>query len=458
MAGHEATKRCGRCQSPALRPVLLSHHVDDPLRIAAARALAGWIAMQGVSRRSLRLVAWQPLAIQHSGLVAGRRLQATAAALVEIADERDVHVEQIIVVPDLATAPIASIRPTLLRLFESLADARACGDGCPVRLLVATTNVDGAGGRRLAWLRLVQRLGVDTGAAAVAVDVQDWPQLQGFLRLYLPTHGRADRRLGHRRRRADEMLDLIGRHPLLTIKQLADLLGVTPRRVLYLRNCLIQQGLVRLLGVSDLGPCAQGRRPGNRVPLADLAELTDAGRRQLARQLGMSVPAARRYHGLFGGTPRHRRRALRNLEHTVGANQVFVTLAVVARHARARGGDEALEEWRPAAACEHWRCKPDGYGAYRRGRERFGFLVEYDRGSERAAQYDAKLAAYHAYAGSEHAARRFTGLPHVLFVAETDAAEARIAAAIQRARARHGDQGFRFLTTTMVRLRSSGIP
>src|SRR5207248_7730621 len=103
----------------------------------------------------------------------------------------------------------------------------------------------------------------------------------------------------------------------------------------------------------------------------------------------------------------------RHLAHTIDANWVFVTLAVAARRARDRGADEALEEWRPAAACEHWRCKPDGYACYRRGDQRFGFLLECDRGTERAKQYDAKLAAYYAYRTSGQAARRYAGLPQV---------------------------------------------
>jgi DNA-binding IclR family transcriptional regulator len=56
------------------------------------------------------------------------------------------------------------------------------------------------------------------------------------------------------------MLDLLGRHPLLTIKQLADLLALTPRRARQLRQSLVEQSLVRLLTTSDLGP----RTPSSR--------------------------------------------------------------------------------------------------------------------------------------------------------------------------------------------------
>src|SRR6266851_7918238 len=75
-----------------------------------------------------------------------------------------------------------------------------------------------------------------------------------------------------------------------------------------------------------------------------------AALRQLALQLGLHVAATRRHHGLFGGSPRHRRRVLRHLAYNIRANEVFVRLAAVAWTARSRGADEALEEWRSAAA------------------------------------------------------------------------------------------------------------
>jgi hypothetical protein len=132
-------------------------------------------------------------------------------------------------------------------------------------------------------------------------------------------------------------------------------------------------------------------------------------------------------------------------------------LAVAARAARARGADEALEEWRPAAACEHWRCKPDGYGCYRRGERRYGFLLEYDRGTERASQYDAKLAAYYAYRNSGIAAQHYFGFPTVLFVTNSGSAEQRILASVVRAIARSHDKGILFLTTTITRIEAGGI-
>src|SRR5215471_9942677 len=51
-----------------------------------------------------------------------------------------------------------------------------------------------------------------------------------------------------------------------------------------------------------------------------------------------------------------------------------------------RGRDEALEEWRSAAAYTRGRFRPDGYGCYRRVGSRFGFFLDFYRGTEKAAR------------------------------------------------------------------------
>ena len=44
--------------------------------------------------------------------------------------------------------------------------------------------------------------------------------------------------------------------------------------------------------------------------------------------------------------------------------------------------------------------RPDGYGCYRRSESRFGFFLEYDRGTERPNHYAAKIATYYRYRDS----------------------------------------------------------
>jgi hypothetical protein len=251
----------------------------------------------------------------------------------------------------------------------------------------------------------------------------------------------------------DALLDLLGRHPFLTCSQIAALLAVPPRRVRQLRQSLICQGLVRIVPITDL-PARSARAIHERLNVTDVAELTVRGRRVLAKQLGLSVTVARRDQGLFAGSLRGRRRALRHIAHTVGANQAFVSLAAASLRAQLRGADEGLEEWRPAAACERAGCKPDGYGCYRRGERRFGFFLEYDRGTERANQYAAKLRAFYRYRDSGTYKRDFQGFPHVLVVTTSEQAESRFALEAHRAHQRHGGVPLGILFTTVSRIQA----
>jgi hypothetical protein len=113
------------------------------------------------------------------------------------------------------------------------------------------------------------------------------------------------------------------------------------------------------------------------------------------------------------------------------------------------GGDEGLEEWRSATACARGRFRPDGYGCYRRDGWRFGFFVEYDRGTEHSAQYAAKLTAYYRYRDTGDYRRDYNSFPVLLVVTTTDAAEARFAyQAYLLTRSRGGAPLRLFLTTT----------
>jgi hypothetical protein len=116
--------------------------------------------------------------------------------------------------------------------------------------------------------------------------------------------------------------------------------------------------------------------------------------------------------------------------------------------ARQRGGDDALVEWRSASACSRGRCRPDGFGVYRRGRARYGFFLEYDRGTERAREYAAKLEAYYRYRDGGAAARDYAGFPTVLVVTTRAAAETRFAHEAHLAWQRRGGNPLPILLTT----------
>ncbi len=218
------------------------------------------------------------------------------------------------------------------------------------------------------------------------------------------------------------VLDLLGRHPFLGDRAIADVLGRKIGWARARRSELTRRGLARMVEADELRNPAQGNR--------ELVEVTVEGLRMLAGYMGLSLAAAVRHHGLAGGGPRApvgpRRALLANLAHTRGADAVFAAIACAAR----TRGDGALVEWRSAAACAHGRMRPDGYGLLRLGRREYGFFLEFDRGTVRAAALRAKFAAYHRYSVSARAAREYDGFPTILVVTRGPGAEDRIGDAV----------------------------
>ncbi len=116
------------------------------------------------------------------------------------------------------------------------------------------------------------------------------------------------------------------------------------------------------------------------------------------------------------------------------------------------GRDEALVEWRSAAACARGRFRPDGYGCYRRGPWQFGFFLEYDRGTERLSQYAAKLATYYRYRDSGAYKRDYQSFPTLLVVTTLASAEARFAHQAYLAQEHHGAAPLAISLTTTGRI------
>jgi hypothetical protein len=86
----------------------------------------------------------------------------------------------------------------------------------------------------------------------------------------------------------------------------------------------------------------------------------------------------------------------------------------------------------------------------------YGFLLEYDRGTESARKYAAKFGAYYRYRDSGQAARDYEGLPTILFVTTSERAEDRIAEQAYRAWYARGTEALPVLLSTTLRL--SGHP
>src|SRR5690606_1438107 len=98
-----------------------------------------------------------------------------------------------------------------------------------------------------------------------------------------------------------------------------------------------------------------------------------------------------------------RRALLKNLAHALAVDGIFINLIRTAERFSAAGWDDALLEWRNAAACSRGHLRPDGYGVYHRYHETGRFTRDY------------------------------RGFPTILMVTTTEAAEERIARAARLA-------------------------
>ena len=286
----------------------------------------------------------------------------------------------LLLLPDLGTAPVTRYREMFRRVLIQIHSEH--------ELLVATPDPEDRGMRTAAWRALIARVARRDEAELPRVRVVNWSEVCARLGGSV-THPlvwaqwRRTARTESGTSGRNELLHLLGRHPLLTVAPLAHLLGIPRARIERLERELTERGWLRALEGTDLSASGLDLKLSEFARLG-LVEVTSIGRRRLADVLGLDAPTASRYHGLTAsgrGATRRRRRLLRTLEHTPGTNDVFVAFASAAAEARRSGGKDELSEWRSAAACERRDCKADGYGLYTRNSLGYGCLLEYDRGT-----------------------------------------------------------------------------
>jgi hypothetical protein len=405
--------------------------------VASYRLLSRAVAMFAAAGTPVRLRAWEAPWVRHDR--AGRRVAFPAGATLETGGASSLA----LLLPDLGTAPVGRARPAVGRLLRLLEEQAAGGtpSGTTPLLVIGCPDPDGAGGRARAWRELVARAAQRAGMIAPELRVITWD-------------ARGPEISYRRGSSVDRLLDLVGRHPCLTREQLAALLDTSPAGIRRIERQLTARGWVRPIAIAELPAGALGLGPAGLRALG-LLEPTPAGRRELARRVALPGAVAARQHGLIGGERGRagkRRRALRTLAHTLGANAIFVGLVLAARAVRQGGGDDRLEAWWCAAAHERRRCRPDGYGWYRRASSGYGFLLEYDRGTERADQLARKFAAYARYRDRGEAAHHFTSFPTILVVATSVAAEQRLAEAAFRVWWRQQGEPLPVLLTTTQRI------
>jgi hypothetical protein len=237
------------------------------------------------------------------------------------------------------------------------------------------------------------------------------------------------------------VIDLVGRHPFLSTENLAAMLGRDVQWARRKRSALVKGGMLRMVPAGEASRRALTER--------GLLEVTRAGLEVLTGYLGLRLGEAVRRHGLAGGGPANpvgaRESLFKHLEHTLGADDVF---ASVARAAASHPGGGALVEWRGAAACALGWFRPDGYGLVRLGREHHGFFLEFDRGTMRADRLRAKFVAYYRYRFSRHARAAFAGFPVLLIVTTGPGAEMRLVRALRAADMGQDPRLSALLTTT----------
>jgi len=410
---------------------------DVPLLVACYRLLA-----QVASGLDLpvRVCTWEHPWIRTITPAEGgrrRRIRLPAAAVLQSRQSDDGQPLRLLLLPDIGTAPLASYRPTLQALIELRRMAPTEEEkNEPVLIIGNATPSRFSGARVQAWRSLLQDLARRADDRPLRARVLD-------CEAGLASTGDDDRRSpGH----VDELFALVARHPLLTQQQLASLLRTSAGRIARLEAELLECGWLRT--VASYLPHDTDGPTRARVQRLGLIELTEPGRREAARRLLVPAGLARRRHGVIVSDD-SRRRFFRHLQHTLGANAIFVDLAAAAMQVSSRAGYEALIEWRSAAACSRGRFRPDGYGCHQRGPWRFGFFLEYDRGTEKPAQYAAKLTTYYRYRNSGAYKRDYQSFPTLLVVTTSELAEARFAHQAYLAQQRHSAAPLSvFLTTT----------
>jgi hypothetical protein len=414
------------------RPLARARPTDLPLLVSTYRLLAAFVAEQA-SSQPIRVVAWEyhwRRTCQQVRAMSRRSITVELPGAADLAPFSRKPGYSVLLLPDLGTAPIGRYRALVRRLLELRTDESDPSMVEPV-LLIATPDPYGSGGRPAAWRRLLAEVAAQRQEQPLRSRVLTWEQVAAL--------GGSAPAAARPATSSQLLLDLVGRHPCLSLAQLARLLSTSRRRAARLSNALVVRGWLQPIPATDIPQSAVAQLHEEPQALG-LSELTALGRRVVAGWLGLNGPTAARHHGLSGGQDwagRHRR-LLRTLAHTLGTNDIFVAFAVAARQEAARGQDAAFEEWRSASACERRLCKPDGYGRYRRGRATLCFFLEYDRATERAARYAAKFDAYYRYRSSRQAARDYAGFPTVLVVTTDATAEHRIAESATRAWTRHG--------------------
>lgn len=216
------------------------------------------------------------------------------------------------------------------------------------------------------------------------------------------------------------VLDLLARHPFLTVGEVAFFGHLTTAEARAHVLCLVKAELLQKVAadVTPAGCCS-------------LYEATAEGLRLAAARLGLSLRTAVPFCHLVGGGPDNpmgaRKGLARTLAHTHGVNATIAEFVATAWVTSRIAGDGLLR-WESEGAASDSEFRPDGYGIYRLDGRPHGFFLEFDRGTENRRDYEEKLGAYYRYRQVVERLGLYTGgFPTLLFVTADEDAEQRFA-------------------------------
>jgi len=250
---------------------------DVPLLIAAYRLLG--VVVSGLNKR-VRVVAWEHpwvRSFRPAGQTRQRHARLPAAAVLVPNGESGTaysHV-QVLLLPDLGTAPIARHRPLVRALLELRQEWWAADNRDEPLLVVATVDPAGTERRAAAWRSLLQYVVLGSGEPPLRARVLGATDVG----LTANAHDPKRRRWAAR---VDQVFSLVARHPLLSRQQLAVLVGTTQPRIARLQGELLERCWIRPIRQEQLPHARHGRTVADQIQRSGLVQLTPAGRREAA--------------------------------------------------------------------------------------------------------------------------------------------------------------------------------
>jgi hypothetical protein len=248
--------------------------------------------------------------------------------------------------------------------------------------------------------------------------------------------------------RHDAVLALLAAHPLLSGEDLAAIMGITSASAdVYVRHL---HRLDLVVPATDPTLADMPPAPPRIRWLHGRYALTPLGIHLVAARSGRTLKGAPRAEGR--GSPWVGGRAvaydrevaafMRVPAHTAGVYQFVTSLYRAASTAQAGGQAQRMVWWETGRACarqyreiDGWHAvRPDAAGEYVAGTQRLRFWLEWDRGTMRRRDLEAKFAAYAYYIRSrEWRTDGNTPLPHLLVVTSDYGQESRLLAALETA-------------------------